>query len=262
MRWRWQSRPGGVQTQQRNLVYSSVRNGLDVCYGVRTTGRYPISGDYDGDGRANLAVFRPSNGTWYVLPSTGQMSVQAFGQSGDIPAPGVYDGDGKLDLAVVRPNNGTWYIVPSTTGQMVSYQYGELGNVPAPGDYDGSGKTDIAVFRPTNGTWSITYPGGSQRSQTIGQAGDIQSEASRQIGSSSGASVLQFGADPTGNADSSQAFSSAFTTEAGAPVYVAPAIADSLNRSGRPTGKAMHPAQEPPLTPLGFDTIEAALPHT
>ena len=67
------------------------------------------------DGKADVAVFRPSDGTWYRLNSTnGALIAVQFGANGDVPVPGDYDGDGKDDQAVYR--NGTWYLNRSTSG--------------------------------------------------------------------------------------------------------------------------------------------------
>ena len=68
--------------------------------------------DNDGDGKANLAVYRPGDGNWYVAKATGvpaqNFDAVPFGLATDILVPGDYDGDGKTDIAVFRPSNGTW----------------------------------------------------------------------------------------------------------------------------------------------------------
>jgi hypothetical protein len=134
-------------------------NGLDATF--TTASCLPtVSGDFDGDRRADPTVFRPDTGYWYTLQSASNYTTylaQRWGVSTDILVPGDYDGDRKTDLAIFRPSTGTWWILKSSTNYMtyVSQPWGGATDIPVPGDYDGDGKTDLAIFRPSTGTWWI-----------------------------------------------------------------------------------------------------------
>ena len=123
----------------------------------------PSHGDYDGDGKTDIAIWRPGDGNWYIRNSAnGTVSTQQWGAGylNDWPVPGDYDGDGKMDYGVWRPGEGNWYIRRSSDGSVAVTQWGTgtffaEKDVPVPGDFDGDGKTDIAVWRPGDGNWYI-----------------------------------------------------------------------------------------------------------
>ncbi len=128
--------------------------------------------DFDGDGRTDLSVFRPSEGNWYLNRSTDGFIALNFGLSGDEIVPGDYDGDNKADTAVRRGT--TWYILNSSNFSVTTIQWGLAGDIAAQADYDGDDKTDVTVFRPSNGTWyALLSSTGSPVFIPFGTNGDI-----------------------------------------------------------------------------------------
>jgi hypothetical protein len=159
------------------LVFSSIllgfltANAAVLTNGDADTNRNPVA-DFDGDGKSDISVFRPSNGFWYIMQSSGGYSSVQWGLAFDTLVPGDYDGDGKTDLAVYRRgffastggDNNTWYILRSSDNAIRARQWGRIAifvnDVPVPADYDGDSKTDLAVYSlsdaiPSTGNFRI-----------------------------------------------------------------------------------------------------------
>jgi hypothetical protein len=182
------------RTQLQNSTASGAQaywyvalNGPGTGYGVPwgdATIDTALSEDFDGDGKDDIAVWRPgSPGAFYIIYSqTNTGAVFFLGSTFDDPTvTGDYDGDGKADVAVYScpdpggpdgtcfykyigsKNNPGQTVTEVSWGVGVAFQY-----APAPGDYDGDGKLDFCIRRDQPGS-----PGQAQyalmRSSDFGQ---------------------------------------------------------------------------------------------
>ena len=137
-----------------NKVVSLNENLTDVDF-ASSAKNYRPKNDFDGDGKSDVAVYRQSEGNWYILNSGNEeMSVVKFGVETDVPVSGDFDGDGKTDVAVYRPSEGNWYILQSSDEKSLVERFGLADDKLVPADFDGDGKTDVAIYR--NGFWYIS----------------------------------------------------------------------------------------------------------
>jgi len=197
---------GYVTLTFQNIVQSATFSGIELF------DRRATAGDYDGDGKADLATYDLATGYWSIQPSlAGASPYQVrFGNPNagnpnpnhqDIPVPGDYDGDGLTDLAVYDPTTYLWHIDKQhgsgTSGSNAFFtqdfytvQWGAPLGVPVPADYSGDGRDDVGIFFasgvavggvPQN-WWIATrltpnvglgYDGASQYQIPFGTAGDI-----------------------------------------------------------------------------------------
>ena len=117
--------PGGQSYfYYRGSLNNPSNNFTAVAWG--TNGDRQVAADYDGDGRVDPAVFRPS-GVWYIRnTATGSIISRQFGLATDTPAPADYDGDNRTDIAVVR--NYIWYYQRSSDNVVIGQQWGAAGD--------------------------------------------------------------------------------------------------------------------------------------
>jgi VCBS repeat protein len=139
-----------------------------------------FAGDFNSDGKTDLACYTSIAGRWNVVLSTGHGWKSEFWNGGPGPAlpvsdqcvTGDFNGDGRTDLACWTGEGGSWNVALSTgSGWQSEFWNGgpllvdEWNVVPISGqcfaaDFNGDGKMDLACSDGVDGAWSVSLSTG------------------------------------------------------------------------------------------------------
>ncbi|MGH7768319.1 MAG: hypothetical protein ACREQP_12750 [Candidatus Binatia bacterium] len=174
------SRIGFFDSQTGRWYLDLNGNGvLDGCetstcrYLYGKPGDKPVAGDWTGNGKTRIGVFRPSTGKWHfdlngngVLDSCAVDRCLTFGAAGDKPVTGDWTGSGITEVGIFRPGTRQWFLstsapkkLPGCTVSPCVYSLGIKGDLPVTGDWNGNGRDKIGVFRPSTGEWRLDFDG-------------------------------------------------------------------------------------------------------
>src|SRR5204863_438570 len=125
-----------------------------------------LVGDFNGDGKSDIACHSGSGGNWHVGLSTGSGWNNPVWTGGPGPRrpvgnqcfTGDFNGDGKSDIACYSGSGGNWYVgLSSGSGWNSPVWTGgpgprlPVGNQCVVGDFSGDGKSDIACYSGSGG---------------------------------------------------------------------------------------------------------------
>ena len=192
----WASMPAALANGNGTWTITNQAVGDFAGWATQSNVR-PLTGDFNGDGRGDVALLRQNSG-WATMPAalangSGGWTItnQAVGdfagwatQSGVRPLTGDFNGDGRSDVALLRHNsgwatmpvafgnaNGSWTITNHGIGDFAGWA--TVDNVrPLTGDFNGDGRSDVALLRQNSGwatmpvafgnadgSWTITNHG-------------------------------------------------------------------------------------------------------
>jgi hypothetical protein len=125
-------------------------------------------GDFNGDGKDDIAARVPSDGSWQVLTSSGTaFTASRFGRSNPTLSwsnvlAGDFNADGRDDL-VGKRSDGAWVVAASTGTSFSStiWAFLSIDQFGTVGDFNADGRDDVAVRNAANGSWRVLSSNGT-----------------------------------------------------------------------------------------------------
>ena len=173
----------------RGRIWVSPATGQTEFRGVSEWGALPAGqrwqtitvGDFDSDGRSDIAARNARTGAWWVALSTGSgfAAARVFGAwSRSVPWDNVvvadFDGNGTSDIAGRNPWTGQFFVSSSDGGRFTTTSSARLN----PGlfrslsvaDFNGDGRADFASRNIASGAWTVVLSEGARfgRPQVFG----------------------------------------------------------------------------------------------
>ncbi|MEW6360598.1 MAG: M36 family metallopeptidase [Acidobacteriota bacterium] len=159
----------GIRVDDVTLI-----NGYTCSFASRT-----VRADFDGDGKSDLSIWRPSTGTWWADRTTAGVFAAQWGTAGDTPLGGDVTGDRKADLIIYRPATDPlqpdFWVITTDTFTFQAISWGLPGDIPMIRDFNGDGIEDFAVWRQSDLKYYILLQntGGTNLIFSYGSTGDI-----------------------------------------------------------------------------------------
>lgn len=130
----------------------------------------PLVGDWNGDGKDGVGVYRRAAGTGTFLEN-GVRTVR-FGTGRDHVFSGDWDGNRVTDVGV-RPTSSPRSVQRAVNGKLTIATVGDVYSLPVVGDWNGNNKDDLGTFRPDTAVWTQRAANGALTRVQYGRRGDL-----------------------------------------------------------------------------------------